>query len=46
MNQINKINALDRLKHEQEVRLNRFNRKVKSFDELLIDFLVQHEIHN
>ena len=45
-NQINKINALDRLKMEQEARLQKHNRAVKSFDELLVDFLVQHDVYS
>jgi hypothetical protein len=38
--EIQKINAIDRLKDQQEKRLNKFNRAVKSFDEVQVDFMV------
>jgi len=40
------MNALDRLKVTQERKLNEHNRKVQSFEQLLIDFMVRHDIHN
>ena len=42
--EINKINALDKLKEKQEKRLNQHNRQVKAFEELAIDFMVKHDI--
>ena len=44
--EINKINALDKLKERQEKKLNLHNRQVKVFEELAIDFMVKHDIQN
>ena len=43
-NEIKKINALDRMKIEQEKRVAAHNRTVKSFQEIAIDFMIKHEI--
>ena len=44
--EINKINAIDKLKDKQEKTLNKHNRAVKVFEELAIDFMVKHDIQN
>ena len=45
-NEIKKINALDRMKDQQERKLAKHNRMVKSFEEMAIDFMVRHDVLN
>lgn len=44
--ELSKLNALDRLKISQEKKLNEHNRNIKSFTEVIVDFMIKHDIHS